>query len=513
MNKAGSQPWDRVISQKYTLISVVILLIASVLRFYDLGGSSLWVDEAVYANGSMTDFWSFIDNTRAKNSSPIILPYIYYLLGEEIRDTFLIRLPPAIFSLLSVAVILLLPKAGVSRAVAVLTAFVLAVAPIQIFYAQEVREYSLSVLISSVIIFAFSGVIYKRTRAWVLLFSATLFVAPLASYGNIFIALAMTITFLAINTRDRQFDLSIALLPLLALLTGITITYQVTASYQLYVVTQEYLYSFFPPADMWDKLSWVATCTLGWLGLVFGRQVAQSFPAIVMVGIPVAILILMGVVWELKRKTGNKFQNLHLFVVLVILLGGAIVASIIGVFPFGGLRQHLYAAPLITLCASQSIISLNAFGKGRSALIALLTGIIIFSTASFIQIPKQYREIQDIVSVISLGLGEVSDESVYIYYGANPAVDFHYPKRPFFRGTWARDHVDVMGDEIIEQIHDCHVSVVFSHVWKSEDAKILTYLEESGLQSVEDHRYAGARVVKLRQPGLNEGSQEGCEGK
>ena len=101
---------------------------------------------------------------------------------------------------------------------------------------------------------------------------------------------------------------------------------------------------------------------------------------------------------------------------------------------------------------------------------------------------------QDIVSAISNIKGEVSDESVYIYYMAIQAVDFHYPNRNFIRGTSARSQINVMGNEIIEQIQDCHVSVVFTHVWKTEDEEIIAYLKESGLALLEEHIYAGAKV-------------------
>ena len=54
-----------------------------------------------------------------------------------------------------------------------------------------------------------------------------------------------------------------------------------------------------------------------------------------------------------------------------------------------------------------------------------------------------------------------------------------------------------MGNEIIERIQDCHVSVVFTHVWKTEDEEIIAYLKESGLTLFEEHTYAGARVLNF----------------
>ena len=495
MAVSGNPSWEQIVRQNYTLLSIIILLIACILRFYNLGGNSLWLDEAIYANVPTADFGSFINYSRPNLSSPILLPYIYYVFGEGLRDPLLIRFPPAIFSVLSVGVLLAFPKTGVSRMVAVLAAFMLAISPIQIFYAQEVREYSLSVLMSCFMLFAFSGLIYKRTISWVILFSTVLFFIPLTAYGTIFMALAASIAFLVICVRDNQVNLSMLLLPWLALLAGITITFHVTASYQMWVTDAWHLARFFPPDGMWAKIPWVVTSTLGWFGLAVENQRALSVPIVVLIGGLIMLLISANVVITLIRKKGKEFTNMHLFLVLIILLGGSIVAAFLRLYPFGGIRQHLYAAPLIILCVSQSLISMSELTRGKYAAFPLLLGIFLCSAASIIHIPRQYREIQDIVSAISNIKGEVNDESIYIYYMSIQAVDFHYPNRKFIRGTPARYQIDVMGNEIIEQIQDCHVSVVFTHVWKTEDEEIIAYLKESGLTLFEERNYAGARVL------------------
>ncbi|MFC1680527.1 hypothetical protein ACFL1S_01880 [Pseudomonadota bacterium] len=51
--------FERMLSERYAFISTLICLASAVLRLYELGGNSLWLDEAVYANNSMTDFRSF----------------------------------------------------------------------------------------------------------------------------------------------------------------------------------------------------------------------------------------------------------------------------------------------------------------------------------------------------------------------------------------------------------------------------------------------------------------------
>ena len=45
---------------RFLLASVLILIIATLLRLYNLDGTSLWKDEAIYANNSYGPFADFI---------------------------------------------------------------------------------------------------------------------------------------------------------------------------------------------------------------------------------------------------------------------------------------------------------------------------------------------------------------------------------------------------------------------------------------------------------------------
>jgi uncharacterized membrane protein len=195
---------EQSVSKYYTLISVFILLISIILRAINLGETSLWLDEAIYANNALTDFGSMLDNTRAANSSPILLPLLYQALGEGFRDPLLIRLPPALFSVLAVAAVLAMRKAGLPASIAALSGLLLAIAPEQVGYAQEVREYSLSVLASCAVLLTFTAASQRPGPGMFSLFLLALFISPLASYGSAFLALAAAVGFTLIEIdRDR----------------------------------------------------------------------------------------------------------------------------------------------------------------------------------------------------------------------------------------------------------------------------------------------------------------------
>jgi hypothetical protein len=310
-------------------------------------------------------------------------------------------------------------------------------------------------------------------------------------------ALATMVAFLLIGLRDHRVSLSNLLLPWLALLAGITITFHVTASYQMWTADAWYLTRFFPPDGVWLTIPWLASSISGWFGLVIENQRALADLTVALIGGLSILLIVTHLVLFFSRSSDRTFSDLNLFLVLLILLGGCVTAALIGVYPLGGIRQHLYAAPLIALCISHSIVYLCKLAGARFAALIMILGILLYTVTSVIHIPRQYREIQDIVSAISNLEKGISDESVYIYYMSTQAVNFHYPDRNFTRGVPARYQIDVMGKEIIDHIRECRVRVVFTHVWKTEDEEIITYLKESGLTLLEEQTYAGARVLSF----------------
>jgi len=92
----------------------IIISVALALRLYNLGVPSLWLDEAVYANNAFNPFEHFLALTRGNNSTPILLPLLYWLLGDLVRDPFLARLPVAVFGAGAVLVVLRLRHVGLS---------------------------------------------------------------------------------------------------------------------------------------------------------------------------------------------------------------------------------------------------------------------------------------------------------------------------------------------------------------------------------------------------------------
>ena len=200
-------------------IGVVILLAAFAVRAYNLGGTSLWFDEAVAVINSNHPFGEMIQQARGNNTTPIVLPTLWWLFGNSVHTSYTFRFLPLMFGLLAVALALRLPKVGVAQSAAVMTAAWLAFLPVQIQYSQEAREYSLSVLGALLLLYSLLDAIRTPQRFPVVLCIAVV-LAPNLSYGLIFAAIAV----LGIYTAEGLLARRVFIRRLLLLSGGLAIS-------------------------------------------------------------------------------------------------------------------------------------------------------------------------------------------------------------------------------------------------------------------------------------------------
>lgn len=118
-----------------------ILLLAALLRFYGLGDKSLWGDEIAQAVWSAWDWPQLWQKFRAPPDflSHFVLVHLAHMFGT---NEFWTRLPSAFTSLLTVPLAYVLTKRLTDRATALIAMLLVAVAPYQIWYAQEARMYA-----------------------------------------------------------------------------------------------------------------------------------------------------------------------------------------------------------------------------------------------------------------------------------------------------------------------------------------------------------------------------------
>ena len=139
---------------------LLILGLGLVLRLYGLARYSLWYDEAsIFASqGYLGQPWRYFDPSYG-NEPPLQFwsmsawyRFVFDVLGAEVGSVwadYLIRLMPAVFSTAAIALTFFFARAVTSaNRPALFAAFLFAISPFQIYYAQEFRAYAPHVVLS-----------------------------------------------------------------------------------------------------------------------------------------------------------------------------------------------------------------------------------------------------------------------------------------------------------------------------------------------------------------------------
>lgn len=133
------------------------LLLAAWLRFYRLAGQSLWSDEGNSVALARAD----LGQIASRTALDIHPPLYYWLLHGWMRifgeNEVGVRSLSAVAAVLLVAVVYRLGTQLFDRRVALLAAFVAAVSPFQVYYAQEARMYALLALWGALTVWATAG--------------------------------------------------------------------------------------------------------------------------------------------------------------------------------------------------------------------------------------------------------------------------------------------------------------------------------------------------------------------
>lgn len=121
---------------------LVVMLIAFALRVYALDTRSIWYDEAFSIFLAEKSPLTIAQGTAADIQPPLYywLLHLWQSVGEPV---FVMRFLSVCFSMLSVAIVFPLTRRLLNDRAAAIAALLVAVAPFQIAYAQELRMYSL----------------------------------------------------------------------------------------------------------------------------------------------------------------------------------------------------------------------------------------------------------------------------------------------------------------------------------------------------------------------------------
>ncbi len=245
---------------RFYLPLLAIVLLGWTLQLYGLESKSLWHDElGTLRNSGWGGSWfdairnPLIIPTLPKPPLSFIVVRAFLTLSDSV---FALRLPSVIFATLTIPVTYCLGRALFGARVGQLAAFLLAIAPLHVRYAQEARMYSMLAFFSTLSLYLFWRAIRTRAGGWWALFVGAT-ALNLYTHQFAFLGLGVTILFglwLIIDARARpQFPFR----PwhFFAALAGILLSYLPMASFFFEGLTsEEGLGGSAPPA--YGELSW-----------------------------------------------------------------------------------------------------------------------------------------------------------------------------------------------------------------------------------------------------------------
>jgi hypothetical protein len=163
-----------------------------------------------------------------------------------------------------------------------------------------------------------------------------------------------------------------------------------------------------------------------------------------------------------------------------------IVASVGGIYPYGGVRQCIFLAPIIVLVAG-TIFAQLIDRLRRSAGIAamfVIVGIISLSGYEDLIRHSPYGEVEDIKAVLNeLAKSSAPTDRVYIYWGAAPAVNFYLrgSDRRLIYGEYHEREAQKYVPEILALIRPdtARLWLVFSHPVDSVEQRIIGSLRQT----------------------------------
>jgi uncharacterized membrane protein len=449
----------------FAVAAIFVIMVGAGLRFYHLGQRSLWFDEAVTANVSRGTFAEAVEETRARGSAPIIHPTILYLAEKIGKSADVVRAPSLAASLFAVVMMLMMVRAGIGPWSALFAAAILAVSGSQVRYAQEVREYSLAVLYGAVLIYCLlrwevSG---SRDRHPVWLY-ATMFFAPLTQYGLVFLAGAILGTMLlrCVSAEDTNCSVRQVILGSFFLVCGAVLSYAVTLRFQFRPGKgQWYLAENYFDRDGMGPLRFLATNSKQILSFFIpGQIVAVCF-----------VLALVVFCW--KQGRARHFETITFVVFLSF--GLTICASLLKMYPYGGIRQCLFLAPGLILLAGVAFGDIVQSLQEQRQLAAVLAILVLILVSGYRGLVKQwpYKEYEDTVSILKeLSRSSAPTDEVWVNHDAVEAIDFYLQGRDrrFVYGKYQTDPREYI-PELSSAInpHTKRLWLVFSHLEQPSD--------------------------------------------
>lgn len=178
------------------LALLAIVLLAFALRLYRLDQQDLWGDEGTSYKTTKVALPELVLSDLSVHP-----PFYYLLLNLWTRlagqSLFVLRFPPLLMGLFTVALIYRLARSLLGEGTGPIAAFVCAISPVQVYYSQETRMYTLVIMEAALLTWFLIRLWEKRTAPCSIPLWSGYFLTALAAiythYSTLFIIAAQAL--------------------------------------------------------------------------------------------------------------------------------------------------------------------------------------------------------------------------------------------------------------------------------------------------------------------------------
>jgi len=500
--------------------ALAIVLLSFFLRIWSLDARSVWFDEALeywVARSPLTDILPAI---RAAILHPPLYPLLLHFWMKLGTQEFMLRFLSAIFSVLAVAMLILIGKRWLGPLTGLIVGLLAAVSAPQVQYAQELVPYALMTFSLTLYLFALAYAFQTMTwQAWGL-WTGTAILCAYSYYGAAIPVLGSILVSLIESIVVRQkrligyltfstIGIALAVLPLALMLFLFQQTRgpgggRIGASFSTF------------PIELMNTVEiskrFVQFHLVGWEGRLRWSTIpewAKWLPAVI-----ACIAALIGSI-----NSGPALRRLIAW--FITGFGFYWVAGRFFAYPFGGVRHSLIMAPLLLLMIALGVKSVwRIHWLPGSLLLVWITAL------GLLTLPVSQEDIRSVARYLQKH--RATNEPIYVYYGAVPAFGYAYgqdisvfvgeprnlwynvcwrgdpacPHRDaIFYGKWIRDKdpgTQIADIEQVLGVWPARLWLVFSHIHKDEDQRMTAQLIlEKGFSITDSYRTEGAVVMRL----------------
>lgn len=157
------------VSSRYAQLLLCLTFAGVLLRFFDLGFNSLWLDEATTYNIALGSFSGIWQTMASGDFNPPLFYWIEHIMLMLGNNEVILRFIPALCGVLTIPVMYCVGKEFLDRNVGIIAAAAAVFSPFLIYYSQEARAYSMALFfIAFAMVFYLRGLKDNSIKNWAL---------------------------------------------------------------------------------------------------------------------------------------------------------------------------------------------------------------------------------------------------------------------------------------------------------------------------------------------------------